>query len=100
MQNDKIPDWMLVSDALAPLRMIRDWLENESLSAFSGDPEKQFEILYEGFKKVIIDAHLLDPAPPNEALRTKWLAALEALEHKMSPRAMFPVGRGNKETLC
>jgi len=99
MNKDEVPDWMLVSDALSPLRMIRDWRENESLAAFSGDPEKQFEALYEGFKKVIIDAHLLDPAPPNEVLRTKWLVALEALECKVSQRAMLPVRAGNRSDI-
>ena len=96
MKTEEIPDWILVSMALDPLRIIRDWRENESLSVFSGDPEKQFEALYEGFKKVITEAPLLHPAPQDDSLRTKWLAALEVLEAKMAQREMFPVGRGNK----
>jgi hypothetical protein len=81
MQDNEMPNWLLVSCAIAPLKIIKDLHEKELLSAFSGDPGKQFEILHEWFKKNIIEAHLLDKVQlDDDAVLARWITALERLE--------------------
>lgn len=76
--------------AITPLRMLRDWCMDETLVAFSGDPEKQFESLRDKITTIIMESGLFNIGTSTPEQRLEWIAGLDKLE-KMVGLSSFPI---------